>query len=245
MTGLFTQAGESRLIVGVDGLVLLATAAATTELTTTGSTATELTARSTAATATGTVTTTTATVTAGSTTATATATPGALRLLMEAVVDLQEGLGLALTLTLGLATGAGEKLLLLVLLGDRGEILPLVILHALVGLADLELGGKGSLLLGELGKVLVVGEMLRLRLLLLGFAFSSTLAFGLLLGLGNLSAGLLVLQLGLALVGAPRLGSLLLGVAASVGVNTLSINDQGEEPGVKYNQAYWIALRDW
>jgi hypothetical protein len=58
--------------------------------------------------------------------------------------------------------------------------------------------------------------VLVLGLLFLGLALGGgSLTLGLLLGLGDLSADLLVLQLGVALVGAPRLGGLLLRVAAT------------------------------
>jgi hypothetical protein len=206
------QAGEGRLIIGVDGLVLLATATAATEVAagsaaggTTGSTATTATASI-----------TTGSVATGATATTAAAAPSALRLDVT-VLELDELLGLALTLALGLAAGAGEELLLGVL-GDGSEVLPLVVLDTLVGLADAQ-GAKAGLLLGELSKVLVVGDVLVLGLLLLSLALGGSLTLGLLLGLGDLSASLLILQLGLALVGAPRLGSLLLRVAATEDVN--------------------------
>lgn len=74
---------------------------------------------------------------------------------------------------------------------------------------------EGELLLGLLGEVVGVGDGL---VLLLGGSLLSgggILGTGVLLvGLGDLLAGLLILQLGLALSGAPRESSLLVGTTA-------------------------------
>ncbi len=196
------QAGEGRLVAGVDRLAVLATAAGgTTTEVTAGSTTTG----STAATATASIATGTATAAA--------AAPSALGLDV-AVLDLDEGLGLALALALSLAAGSGEELLLLIL-GEGSKVLPLVVLDALVGLAELDgsLGLESQLLLGLLGEVLVVRDVLILGLLLLSLALGSLALLA--LGLGDLGACLLILQLSLALVGAPGSGGLLLGVAAA------------------------------
>jgi hypothetical protein len=190
------QARESRLVVRVErGSVLTGATAATTEVT----------AGTTTAAATGAIATTT--------TAAATAATGALGLNV-AGIDLDELLGLALALALVLGVGGREELILL--LGEGLEVLPLLVLDALVGLADLELALEGKLLLGQLGEVLVVGHVLLLRLLLLGLGNRRGLALGF-LRLGDLGGGLLVLQLGLAFDGAPGLASLLLRVGTSGG----------------------------
>lgn len=85
----------------------------------------------------------------------------------------------------------------------------LVDLAALVGLADLEVAVETSPLLGLLGEVFGVGDALVLGLG--GLLASGVLSKGfLLLRLGNGLAGLLVLQLSLALGSAPGSGSLLL-----------------------------------
>lgn len=199
------KAGEGRLVLGVDGLALLgATTAAATEVTTAGTTAA----------------TATATLATGTTTA---ATAAAGTLLNEAVLELDELLDLALALALRLAGGGGEELFLLIL-GDRNEVLPLVLLDVLVGLADVEsgLGLEGRLLLKLLSEVLLVADVLVLGLLLLSLGLGGSLAFGslLLLRLGNGLASLLVLKLSIALVGTPRLGGLLLRVAATEVVNS-------------------------
>lgn len=201
---LVAEAGEGRLIVGVDGSSLVLRAGSTA----TGSAATGTTAGT--ATATG-------TIAAGTTTGTATGTTtsGTLRLDV-ALLDLEDLLDLALTLALLLAGGAGDELLSLLLLDGLG-VGPLLVLNdTLVGLADLEsgLGLESGLLLGELGEVLGVGDVL--LLLLLGGSLNGGLALSgglLLLRLGDLLTSLLILQLSLALGGAPGLGSLLLGTA--------------------------------
>lgn len=212
-----TKAGESRLVVGVEAGVVTATAGttATGEVTatvattaTTLTTATATATTGTVATATGAVATSTAAATAGST-----GGRRALRL-NPGLVDIQDVLSLALTLTLGLAAGSSNEVLAVDLVESLGVGPLLVGLAALVGLADLEALTKTELLLGLLGKVLVVRDALGLGL---GRSLRSlgVLGGGLLeLLLGDLLAGLLIILLGLALVGAPRLSSLLIGTAA-------------------------------
>lgn len=105
-----------------------------------------------------------------------------------------------------LATGASEVLLLHAVDGlALGELLG----GALVGLADGEAGVTKSLaLLGQVGKVLVVG----LALVLLGLLSGGALSVGgLVLGLSgsNGVAGLLVLPLGLTLLVTPAVTGLL------------------------------------
>lgn len=204
---LVAEAGEGRLIVRVDGSSLVLGAGSTATGSTTGSTTTGST--------TGTATATAGIATGTTAAATGTTTSGALGL-DEALVDLEDLLDLALTLALLLAGGASNELLGLVLLEGLG-VGPLLVLNdTLVGLADLEggsLGLESGLLLGELSEVLGVGDVL--LLLLLGGSLGGGLTLGglLLLRLGDLLAGLLILQLSLALGGAPGLGSLLLGAA--------------------------------
>ncbi len=221
------QAGEGLLVGGVEGLALLATATATTEVTagsTTGSTTATAAASITTGTATARIATAgiaTAVVAAGTATTTTATAAGALRLLDEAVLELELlGLGPGARPTPLLGSDAGEELLLLIL-GDGGEVLPLAVVDTLVGLADLEgaLALESLLLLGQLDLVLVERDVVVLGLRLLGLALGGSLTLGLLLGFGNLGASLLVLKLSLALVGAPRLGSLLLRVAAAEGVS--------------------------
>jgi hypothetical protein len=211
-----TKAGESGLIVGVQGRVLLTATASTPEVTaevTTGGTAGS-TARGTTGSA---ATTATASVTTGTAAATA-ATATALGLSVPSDVNIQELLLLSLPLALGLALPGSKELLLLLFLGERGKTFPLVVLHALVGLADLQggLGFEGQFLLGLLSQVLVKRDVLVLGL------FRDSFARGLsifLLGLGDLFASLLILELRLAFFGSPSLGSLLFGVAATGDVN--------------------------
>lgn len=199
---LVAEAGEGRLIVGVDGSSLVLGAGGTATGSTTGSTAGSATA--------------TAGIATGTTTAAASTTTSGTLGLDETLVDLEDLLDLALTLALLLAGGASNELLGLVLLEGLG-VGPLLVLNdTLVGLADLEggLGLESGLLLSELGEVLRVGDVL--LLLLLGDSLSGGLTLGgglLLLSLGDLLGGLLILQLGLALGGAPGKGSLLLGSA--------------------------------
>jgi len=156
---------------------------------------------------------------------------------VKGVVNLNSGLFLALTLALVLGVRRRDKLLSL-LLGEGLGVGPgLVRLTALVGFAELELA-EAELLLGTLRQKLVERDLLDLGLGRLGRcaigwvtpcstrawvapggsslgALSAGIAFALgesllLVVLGNLLSGLLVVELGLALGGAPRLGSLLL-----------------------------------
>ncbi len=143
------------------------------------------------------------------TTASAAATPGALRFDI-ALVNLDELLGFTLTLFLGLGANRGDEILVLVLDQGLGSSPLLVGLDALVGLANLEFGLERQLLLCQLGQVVGVGDMLvfgLLRDLVFGFlGFLGLLGFlGVVFGgslllvlLGNVLAGLLVLQLGFA-----------------------------------------------
>lgn len=210
------QAGEGRLVLGVDGSGVIATSTSATEvrrgrsaatlgtLTTLGTLGTLRTVTAGAATATLTTTSTAGTATA------ATAATGALRL-DESGVEVNGLLDLALTLTLALASGTGNvDVLGLILLEGLGAGPLLVELAALVGLTGLEGGIESELLLGLLGQVVGVRDALVLGL-------SSLLASGilseglLLLALGNGLTGLLILQLGLTLGSTPGLSSLLVG----------------------------------
>lgn len=190
------EGGEGRLVAGVDGGSILTAATSTAEV---GSLSTTLAAAVTAA-------------TAAATTGTAASTAGALGL-DEAGVKVNGLLDLLLTLTLLLATGGREVVDLLLLEGLGG--LPLLVeLATLVGRAELNAVLKGKLLLGLLDEVVGVRDALVLGLS--GFPGGSILSNGLLLlGLSDGLAGLLVLQLGLALGGAPRGSSLLLGTAGN------------------------------
>lgn len=230
MSRLFSsEAGESGLVVGVDGSSAAAGSAATTA---TAEVATEVatgtatgTTTATALTTTlATATTTLATATAGelatgtTTAATTLATVGALGRLDEAVLELDDLLRLALALALGLATGTGEEDLLLVLDEFLGAGPLLVGLGALVGLADLQgvLVLESELLLDLLGEVVGVGDGLVLLLDGSGILRGGVLGNGLLdVGLGNVLALDLVLQLGLAFGGTPRESSLLVGTTAT------------------------------
>lgn len=102
-------------------------------------------------------------------------------------------------------SGVVSKILLLD--GDQG----LLLLGALIGLAELLGGVKAGVSAVDLklGQVLIEGELLGLRLLGLGLGILCLSGF--LLALSNSLAGLLVLQLSVAVSGTPRLGSLLLG----------------------------------
>lgn len=192
-----TEAGEGRGILGVDGLDVLASTTSTAEVTTRTTLATALAAAA-----------ATATTTAATTSAT-----GALRL-DEARVEVNGLLGLLLTLAPVLARAGGEVVRLLLLEG-LGLSPLLVGLGALVGSTGLEAGVKLKLLLGLLNEVVGVGDGLVLGL---GVLFASGVLGEslLLLGLGNGLAGLLVLQLGLTLGGAPGSGGLLVGTARLV-----------------------------
>lgn len=201
------KAGESGLVLGVDGSgVLAASSLLLRGVTTTlllGSTASlSTTTASLAATAA-----ITASATALTTTATTSAASGALRL-DEAGVKVDGLLGLALTLALGLAVGTGDEVLLLLLEGlGTGPLL--VELAALVGLSDANASVESTLALGLLNEVLGVGDALVLGLL--GLNGSGVLGGGiLLLVLGDGFTGLLVLKLSVAFGGTPALGDLLI-----------------------------------
>ncbi len=204
---LFAEAGEGRLVLGVDvsSRASRATATGTTTGTTLAAATTATTAVTTVATiatvaaVTTTVTTVTTTATAGTTAGAAT---GTVRL-DEARVKVNSLLDLALTLTLLLAAATGDVLLLLVL-ESLGASPLLVELAALVGLTDL-VTAKSELLLGLLGEVVAVRDTLVLGLSGLGISIGSSV----LVALGNSLTGLLVLELGVTLVGAPGLSSLL------------------------------------
>jgi hypothetical protein len=118
-----------------------------------------------------------------------------------------------------LGAGASEVLLVSALDGlALGELLA----GALVGLADGEaVAGKSLALLGEVGKVLLVGLGV---VLLLGLGGGGDLRLGvasgvLNLGGGNVGASLLVRPLGLALYLAPAVTSLLLVLAVELSVD--------------------------
>lgn len=163
-----------------------------------------------------------ATATTGSTSVTAVVATGGL--LLPAKVDVDDLLGLALTLARSLTAsaldeiglGAGEGLAL-------GELLA----GALVGLAGSERSGvQSGFLLELLSEVLLVGlgvVLLDLDLLTLGIDGSGV---GddtslLLLGAGIGKSGLLIVELGLASLSTPAVGSLLLASAAKRLVNRL------------------------
>lgn len=206
------EAGEGRLVLGVDGrgVVVTAGAAARGVVTAAGG----VTATGSAATAAlGAVTTVAAAGTAArtATAATAGAAAGGALGLDVALVDLDDLLLLLLALALGLSAGAGHEVLLLAL--DLDGLAPLLV-GALVGAADLEAGVEGSLLLELLGEVVGVGDVLVLGLL--GLLLGGLLSGGLLLlALGDGLASLLVLELGVALGGTPAVSGLLLRVGAA------------------------------
>jgi hypothetical protein len=190
------EAGESRLVAGVNSSIALSRSLRSTAATA-------------AVTSTATVTTTLSATTTTAATASASTTSGTLRL-DEARVEVNGLLDLALALALGLASGRGEVLLLLVLEGlGVGPLL--VELAALVGLTDLETRVESGLLLSLLGEIFFVRD------LLLGLLLSSSSLGGggvlsnglLLLVLSDSFTGLLVLKLSSALVSTPGLGSLL------------------------------------
>ena len=224
---LCAQAGESARVGDVGAGLVSSTAtttastalAATTTLTTTTTSAELATAFATTASLAATEFTaaTTATLSAAEL-ATATAAPTTTTALAgrgskhAVAIELDVDLLLALALTLGLGTLAGHVGLLLFLTGQSlafGELLA----ATLVGLADV-LGGEGELLLSLLDEVGSVGlaPVFRLRLglvLALGSIGDSVLLFG----LGDGLASLLVLELGVAVVAAPAVSSLLLVLA--------------------------------
>jgi hypothetical protein len=166
--------------------------------------ATEFTAATTAS-----LTTTTATLAATATAASSTLTTLTGRGSKHAVtIELDVDLLLALAFTLGLSLLAGHELLLL--LTGQGLALRELLAGALVGLADV-LGSKTELLLGLLNKVggVRLAPVFRLRLGLV-LALSSVSDGVLLLSLGDSVTGLLVLELGVAVVCAPAVSGLLL-----------------------------------
>lgn len=216
---LFAEAGEGRLVLGVDVSSSRATATGTTTGTTLAAATTAVTTASTttaAAAATVTTVTTVTTVAAVATvatvaTVTTTVTAAGALSLDEARVKVDSLLDLALTLAELLASRGGDVLLLVVLEGGGASPL-LVELAALVGLTDL-VATKSELLLGLLGEVVGVRDGLVLRFSGLGIGISG----GVLVALGNSLAGLLVLELGITLVGAPALSSLLGSGAVEIG----------------------------
>lgn len=193
---LFAQAGESGLVLGVDAGTTAARSIATgSTVTTTGSTLAATATTTTTAALTGTTGLTVVTA------ATGTAAGRALRL-DEAGVKVNRLLDLAFTLAKLLASAGSDELLLLGVESDSA--LPLLVdLAALVGTTGLELA-KVELLLGLLGEIVGVRDRLVLRL---GLLLSAVL--GGLVALGDGLTGLLVLELGVALSGAPAGSGLL------------------------------------
>lgn len=202
---LAAQAGESAGVVGVDGgrATTSTTRAATGEAVTTArGTSTGSTAGSTTATV-ATLSSTTTVTAAASATATAALTGAVGRRLLPFVVSDEDVLRLALALALLLASRTGDEVLIVVL--DEGlgasPLLLLLGVDTLVGLAGRCASVQGELLLGLLGEVGLESDLLRLRLLGLGLGI---LSLGiLLLGLSNGLTGLLVVELGGSLGGAP------------------------------------------
>lgn len=234
--GRLTQAGE---IFVVENGASRRASTASTGSTTAGSTATRSTARSAVTTAT-TLTATTAT-TIAATVAPEAATAAALtRLTLPGTVPLDNVLlGLLLLLLAALLDRGGVVSEVFLLDGNQG----LLLLGALIGLAEL-LGSvktSGSAFFVPLGQVLVEGELLGLRLLRFGLSILSL--GGLLLALSNGFSGLLILQLGVAISGAPRLGSLLLG-ATTIFISWMSRPTEGAQMGcmVTYG-AMFLACR--
>lgn len=208
--GVADVGGVATATTGTSSATAFATAFATATSTTTLTTSTAVTTTATTLTATeGT------TALAAATAATVTATTGTTltgRGSEHALtVELDVDLFLALALTLGLAARTGEELLLLALdLGTLGEVLG----AALVGLADVLLA-KLQLLLSQLGEVGSVGLGVVLRLGLSGLSLGVLLDGVLLLLLGDGLTCLLVSKLGLASLGTPAVGSLLLLLAVA------------------------------
>jgi hypothetical protein len=184
------------------------TTTATTELATTFAATTSLAATEFTATTTASLSTTAtalSTATAASSTVATLTGRGSKH---TVTVELDANLLLAGTLTLGLASGSGHEVLLVVL-GDGlafGELGA----GAFVGLTDV--GGTRELLLSQLGEVDVVGLALVFRLGL-GLSLSVLLDSLLLVGLSDGLASLFVGQLGVAVVSAPAVSSLLLVLA--------------------------------
>ena len=214
-TNLGAEGREGRLVLGVDStatgtaaLLGAGTAgSATTTLATTATTTATTLATATSATA-------LATATTGTTTATVTSVGSGVVLTIKS----KGVLGLGLLGAVLLATGTSEVLLVDTLDGlALGELLA----GALVGLADGEaVAGKSLALLGEVGKVLLVG--LGVVLLRLGGGVHTVGArrggrvgrvVVLDLGSGKVGAGLLVVPLGGTLLEAPAVTGLLLVLA--------------------------------
>jgi hypothetical protein len=216
-TNLGAEGREGRLVLGVDG-----TATGTAALLgagTSGSTATTL------ATAATTTATTLTTATAGTTTATVTSVGSGVVLAVKSKGVL--GLGLLSAVLLG--TGTGEVLLVSALNGlTLGELL----VGALVGLADGEaVAGKSLALLGEVGKVLLVG--LGVVLLRLGGGVHTVGASSrgrvgrvVVLNFGSceVGTGLLVVPLRGTLLEAPAVTGLLLVLAFGMSVRWSMVN---------------------
>jgi hypothetical protein len=203
------EAGESRLVAGVNSSIALSRSLRSTAATA-------------AVTSTATVTTTLSATTTTAASASASTTSGALRL-DEARVEVNGLLDLALALALGLAAGRGEVLLLLVLEGlGVGPLL--VELAALVGLTDLETGVESGLLLSLLGEIFLVRDLLLGLLLGGGSLGGSVLSNGiLLLVLSDSFTGLLVLKLSSAFVSTPGLGSLLVRATVAAELGRVSV----------------------
>lgn len=214
---LAAQAGESTGVVRVDGgrAATSTTGTATGEaITTARGTATRESVTTARGTSTGsTAGSTTATVatlssaatvtTTASATATAAVTGAVGRLLLPLVLSDENVLRLALALALLLASRRSDEVLIVFL--DEGlgasPLLLLLGVDTLVGLASRCAGVQGSLLLGLLGEVSLEKDLLGLRLLGLGLGILSLSI--LLLGLSNGLTGLLVVELGSSLGGAP------------------------------------------
>jgi hypothetical protein len=206
---------ESRLVLGVDSTTT--GAAALLGAGTAGGTTTTL-ATSTATTATALAATTSTTSLTTSTTGTTTATVSSVGGGVVLAIKSKRVLGLVLLGAVLLGASASEVLLVSALDGlALGELLA----GALVGLADGEaVAGKSLALLGEVGKVLLVGLGV---VLLLGLGCGGDLglsvASGVLnLGGSNVGTGLLVRPLGLALYLAPAVTGLLLVLAVMMSV---------------------------
>lgn len=142
---LLTEGGERRVVSEVDGGS--GTAATSATLTTLSTRSTPISTTSTPSTA--------VTTSATSTTSTTLATAG----LSEPHVDINDLLLLAFPVA-GLVLGLTGKVLAL-LLGEGLSVGPLLVLGALVRLADIGARAELSLALSEFGKVLVVGLGLR------------------------------------------------------------------------------------
>jgi hypothetical protein len=225
-TNLGAEGRESRLVLGVDGTAT--GTAALLSASSSGSTATTLaTAATTTATTLTTTTSTTAltTATAGTTTATVTSVGSGVVLTVKSKGVL--GLGLLGAVLLG--TGTGEVLLVSALNGlALGELL----VGALVGLADGEaVAGKCLALLGEVGKVLLVGLGVVLFRLgggvhTVGASSRGRVGRVVVLNFGSceVGTGLLVVPLRGTLLEAPAVTGLLLVLAFGMSVRWSMVN---------------------